>query len=84
MTAIMAVSAMISDHPATARQLVASILASLSTDIVPNVRFNVAKTLKKIGTGPDALAILRPLVNDNDPDVKFYARDAIEVITKKH
>lgn len=56
-----------------------TILKVMANDRVPNVRFNVAKLLKKMGSGPDSSEIkliLDGLVGDEDGDVRYYAIDA--------
>ena len=56
-----------------------TILKVMANDRVPNVRFNVAKLLKKMGSGPDyseIKSILDGLVGDEDGDVRYYAIDA--------
>ena len=63
------------------RASVLSILKEMAGDKVPNVRFNVAKLLKKMSTGSNSgeiREILDSLVGDEDGDVRYYARDAIK------
>ncbi|KAH8258950.1 hypothetical protein KR038_011071 [Drosophila bunnanda] len=59
----------------------------LADDPVPNVRFNVAKTLQKIAPFVDACAIVdqvKPTLDklnaDKDSDVKYFAAEAILAI----
>lgn len=57
------------------------VLKSLSTDPVPNVRFNVAKALRTINRRSDHThieSILKPMTKDSDPDVEFYAKQTLE------
>ncbi|XP_019624261.1 PREDICTED: serine/threonine-protein phosphatase 2A 65 kDa regulatory subunit A alpha isoform-like isoform X3 [Branchiostoma belcheri] len=65
------------------------VVLKLASDAVPNVRFNVAKTLQKIGGLFDAETVnsqLKPcldkLKTDQDFDVKYYASEAILVLTE--
>jgi serine/threonine-protein phosphatase 2A regulatory subunit A len=63
------------------------LLTGLVTDSVPNVRFNVAKTLhavyckvpKRVAAN-EILSSLRNLVKDQDPDVRFSAKEAVDHI----
>lgn len=64
---------------------------TMATDNVANVRFNVAKTLQRIGPflEPSAVQtqvkpILDKLNTDNDVDVKYFASEAIAGIAGKH
>ena len=62
-------------------------LEVLGEDEVPNVRFNVAKTIKnlfKIFKGMNLAKLLDKIKNDSDPDVKFFAEDALKEINKKN
>lgn len=60
----------------------------MASDPVPNVRFNVAKTIltmhkacgRTAGFDDNLLPCLRRLVADEDPDVKFYAQKTISDI----
>eukprot|EP00057_Strongylocentrotus_purpuratus_P007987 XP_011662461.1 PREDICTED: serine/threonine-protein phosphatase 2A 65 kDa regulatory subunit A alpha isoform isoform X3 [Strongylocentrotus purpuratus] len=63
------------------------IINSLAEDAVANVRFNVAKTLQKMGPFIEASLCqtqssqcLDKLNTDTDVDVKFYAQEAMAVI----
>ena len=63
------------------------IVLSLATDKVPNVRFNVAKTLGCIHSKIAAESIeskvaplLQGLVEDSDTDVRNYAEEALKRI----
>lgn len=59
-------------------------LECLSKDRVPNIRFNVAKTVKSLientNIRKDALTLLEKLKEDSDMDVKYYAEDALNGI----
>jgi len=68
----------------TTRHLLPVVL-TLSDDAVANVRFNVAKTLQKIGPVLDASTIqsqfrhnLEKLKTDSDADVRFFSIEAME------
>jgi len=61
----------------------------MSNDAVPNVRFNVAKTLQALVgiVTPVALKTqLRPclvkLANDKDVDVQYFAQQALKAIAE--
>ena len=62
------------------------ITLQLVTDPVPNIRFNVAKTLNSISAviEPSNHALVAPalekLLQDPDPDVKFFATQAWNAI----
>lgn len=68
-------------------------VVKMASDPVPNVRFNVAKTIKTMhktcmSGSPSALEdhllpCLRHMVSDKDPDVKFYAVRALSEIGLK-
>jgi len=71
----------------TTRHLLPVVL-TLSNDAVANVRFNVAKTLQKIGPVLDAATIqsqfrpaLERLKTDADTDVRFFSTEALEVLS---
>lgn len=60
-------------------------VVGLGSDPVPNVKFNVAKTLMRIGQWLDQSTIqqhvkpvLEKLRHDPDSDVQFFALEAIE------
>jgi len=60
------------------------VVIGLSKDTVANVRFNVAKTLQKIGPLMDASTInqqIKPCLDklnlDADTDVKYFAQEAL-------
>jgi len=62
-------------------------VVSLGSDSVPNVRFNVAKSVQKMSASLDAATIeasVKPLLNqlqtDNDIDVKYFASEALAVL----
>jgi len=55
----------------------------MSTDNVPNVRFNVAKTFQRIGhifekgvASSQVKPVLEKLKDDADNDVKYFATEA--------
>lgn len=63
---------------------------TMANDSVANVRFNVAKTLQRIGPHLEPSAIqsqvkpvLDKLNNDPDVDVKYFASEAIAAIAGK-
>ena len=60
------------------------LVTRMAGDPVPNIRFNVAKTLGAliaVVDGDAASSQIRPalttLVDDDDPDVKFFAQESI-------
>ncbi|CAG9329304.1 unnamed protein product [Blepharisma stoltei] len=59
-------------------------LKTLSKDRVPNIRFNVAKTIKNLVESTtnrkDIMLLLDQLKNDTDMDVKYYAEDAVRAL----
>lgn len=66
----------------TSRVMLPTVL-TLATDGVPNVRFNVAKSLQKVGPVLDATILqgqvkpcLEKLQEDNDGDVRYFATEA--------
>ncbi|XP_071495704.1 serine/threonine-protein phosphatase 2A 65 kDa regulatory subunit A beta isoform-like [Diadema antillarum] len=66
------------------------IVTALATDAVANVRFNVAKTLQKLGPKVDqslcvahVKPVLEKLSGDGDVDVKFYAEEAMAALSIK-
>jgi serine/threonine-protein phosphatase 2A regulatory subunit A len=63
-----------------------AILETLSNDPVPNIKFNVAKTIKNkyLRTkGISFAKVLEKLKNDPDFDVKYYAEQALKEINYK-
>uniref|UniRef100_A0A4W6E276 Protein phosphatase 2 scaffold subunit Abeta n=1 Tax=Lates calcarifer TaxID=8187 RepID=A0A4W6E276_LATCA len=63
------------------------VVLKMSNDQVANVRFNVAKSLQKIGPVLDSNAlqtevkpVLEKLASDTDMDVKYFAQEAISVL----
>lgn len=72
------------------RDTVLGTLLSLVADPIPNIRFNVAKSLETLsttyGTTPDGKAMaeekikpaLTNLQNDLDADVRYFANRALE------
>jgi len=59
----------------------------MAGDAVANVRFNVAKTLQKLGPSLDQNYLqqqvkpcLQKLKTDTDLDVQYYAQEALEVL----
>uniref|UniRef100_A0A669B9S6 Protein phosphatase 2, regulatory subunit A, beta a n=1 Tax=Oreochromis niloticus TaxID=8128 RepID=A0A669B9S6_ORENI len=70
----------------TTKQMLPVVL-KMSNDQVANVRFNVAKSLQKIGPILDSNAlqtevkpVLEKLASDTDMDVKYFAQEAISVL----
>ena len=68
----------------TERMLLPTVL-TMATDAVANVRFNVAKTLSRLGPIINAAALssqikpaLGKLNDDSDFDVRFYASEAAQ------
>lgn len=64
------------------------LVIKMSEDPVPNIRFNVAKTLGILAKNLDANTIqtkvkptLTKLYEDADRDVKFYASQALSVLS---
>lgn len=57
----------------------------LADDSVPNIKFNVAKTIKNHAKtkGPNFVKILEKLKGDKDADVKFFAEEALKELTNK-
>ncbi|XP_078593601.1 serine/threonine-protein phosphatase 2A 65 kDa regulatory subunit A beta isoform-like isoform X2 [Branchiostoma floridae x Branchiostoma japonicum] len=71
----------------TTMKVLLPVVVKLAADAVPNVRFNVAKTIQKIGSQFDATTInnqckpcLEKLQSDQDYDVKYYAQEAMSVL----
>jgi hypothetical protein len=74
--------------PATLADTVLPVALSLASDPIPNIRFNVAKTLEAMAPclRPAHRAVLdghvRPtlerLAGDTDADVRFFARHALQ------
>ena len=62
-------------------------IIDMAGDPVPNIRFNTAKTLAKVGqlVGREnletILAVLDTLVEDADVDVRFYAKNGKEELS---
>uniref|UniRef100_A0A672R2X2 Serine/threonine-protein phosphatase 2A 65 kDa regulatory subunit A alpha isoform-like n=1 Tax=Sinocyclocheilus grahami TaxID=75366 RepID=A0A672R2X2_SINGR len=64
------------------------VVFKMSNDQVANVRFNVAKSLQKIGPVLDSNClqtevkpVLEKLASDQDMDVKYFAQEAISVLS---
>lgn len=64
---------------------------TMATDNVANVRFNVAKTLQRIGPFIESSSVqnqvkptLDKLNTDSDVDVKYFASEAIAGIAGNH
>ncbi|XP_060036076.1 serine/threonine-protein phosphatase 2A 65 kDa regulatory subunit A beta isoform isoform X9 [Erinaceus europaeus] len=73
----------------TTKQMLPIVL-KMAGDQVANVRFNVAKSLQKIGPilDTDALQeevkpVLQKLGQDEDMDVKYFAQEAISVVAQR-
>jgi len=67
-------------EPETVRTDLLPMVLDMTTDTVPNIRFNVAKALQKIApvAGPTVIETqIRPVINllvdDLDTDVRFFA-----------
>jgi serine/threonine-protein phosphatase 2A regulatory subunit A len=59
----------------------------LGNDPVPNIKFNVSKTIKNNFNkvkGQSYNKILEKMKGDSDPDVKFFAEDALREVNKKN
>lgn len=72
--------------PLTTKLMLPTII-QLATDKVPNVRFNVAKTLAVLNTQFDQTTIttqikpiLEKLRSDSDNDVQYFAQEAMDVL----
>lgn len=70
----------------TAKEMLSTVLG-MASDHVPNVRFNVAKTLQLIGpilepsvVKSDVKPVLEKLTNDTDFDVRYFSSAAIEAL----
>ncbi|XP_055211467.2 serine/threonine-protein phosphatase 2A 65 kDa regulatory subunit A beta isoform isoform X3 [Gorilla gorilla gorilla] len=73
----------------TTKQMLPIVL-KMAGDQVANVRFNVAKSLQKIGPILDTNAlqgevkpVLQKLGQDEDRDVKYFAQEAISVVAQR-
>uniref|UniRef100_A0A5F9D2S5 Mannosyltransferase n=1 Tax=Oryctolagus cuniculus TaxID=9986 RepID=A0A5F9D2S5_RABIT len=73
----------------TTKQMLPIVL-KMAGDQVANVRFNVAKSLQKIGPILDTAAlqgevkpVLQKLGQDEDMDVKYFAQEAISVVAQR-
>ena len=71
----------------TTKHMLPTVLC-MAGDPVANVRFNVAKSLQKIGSILDnstlqteVKPILEKLTQDRDVDVKFFAQEALTVLS---
>lgn len=69
----------------SATKLMLTTVVGLAADPVPNVKFNVAKTLMRVGQWLDTASIqqqvkpvLDKLKQDPDSDVQYFAVEAIE------
>jgi len=95
MTTVFAITAIIPSLSFDAvRDDVLETILRLATDPIPNIRFNVAKTLEVVGTffndggksGKDGkelvktkvVPVLRTLEQDGDADVRYFAGQALE------
>jgi serine/threonine-protein phosphatase 2A regulatory subunit A len=77
--------------PEIMTKMVSPAVCALHKDKIPNVRFNVARTLEQVAPLIDASVVdtqfrpvLMKLVNDTDRDVKFYAKKALLSIDAVH
>lgn len=80
-------------EPKVIQEQILSIILSLTTDPIPNVRFNVAKCLEVLSGNlqqtpegqeviqREILPAVEKLKEDQDADVRFFANKAIESIT---
>ena len=66
-------------------QMFVPLLQQMANDYVPNVRFNVCKTLERIAPliskevmGRTVLPLLTTLANDTDTDVQFFAKRCLD------
>lgn len=73
----------------TIAQMILPVVAAYANDRVPNIKFNVAKTLASLAPQldrPTVEAKIRPVLNDltsdSDMDVKYFARKALMDIDK--
>ncbi|KAG6609922.1 protein phosphatase 2 [Phytophthora cinnamomi] len=73
--------------PETIQTLLIPLVVELAQDPVPNIRFNVAKTLEVLGPKVDAEACastvtpcLTALLQDGDADVVFFAQRALATL----
>lgn len=64
------------------------VVIKMASDSVPNIRFNVAKTFHALAKYADPAIIesrfrptLNKLLEDNDPDVKYFADQALQSLT---
>ena len=64
-----------------------ALVEGLGGDSVPNIKFNVAKTIRNnVGKikGQNFSKILERMKGDADPDVKFFAEEALRELNKKN
>lgn len=73
--------------PALLSSRIMPALSALAADKVPNIRFNVAKALERLGPLADAAtqaAVVRPLLAkltaDEEADVRYYAARALRAL----
>jgi serine/threonine-protein phosphatase 2A regulatory subunit A len=66
------------------------LVLEMSTDLVANIRFNVAKALEQIATvcgpqvyGTQVRPVLEVLLEDQDRDVRFFANKTFKVLEAK-
>jgi serine/threonine-protein phosphatase 2A regulatory subunit A len=75
--------------PEVLRDMILPTVLNLANDPIPNIRFNVAKSLEQITPivkshasiaaifGEKIQPVLSKLVNDTDEDVRYYAQRAL-------
>ena len=71
--------------PKTTEDVLLPMVLAMSEDPVPNVRFNVSKTLAKVIGRIEAgivaskvKPVLQTMCDDQDPDVKYYSHIALQ------
>jgi serine/threonine-protein phosphatase 2A regulatory subunit A len=73
--------------PAVLQQSMLPLALRLASDPVPNIRFNVAKTLESVATlldpsvvQGDIKPVVQKLAEDEDSDVRYFATKALQVM----
>ncbi|POM70079.1 Protein phosphatase 2, partial [Phytophthora palmivora] len=87
LTSLYAVKVLCAMTPETIQTLLIPLVVELAQDPVPNIRFNVAKTLEVLGPKVDAevctntvTPCLTALLQDGDADVVFFAQRALSTL----
>ncbi|KAL7578172.1 hypothetical protein ACA910_012608 [Epithemia clementina (nom. ined.)] len=88
LTALQACAVMATKMDADAARLhVLPLVLEMASDIVPNIRFNVAKELQKMtpvcgvhAYESQVLPVLNLLMDDDDRDVRYYAEKTVSVL----